>query len=70
MAATEDKDSWPELVGWEKDKAIDHLKQHTQGKQVIPVRSDAVVTMDWREDRIRVRYDPDTDKVTDPPRIG
>lgn len=68
--SVEDKDSWPELVGWDKDEAVAYLQQHTQGKQIIPVRSDAVVTMDWREDRIRVRYDPGSHKVTDPPRIG
>jgi hypothetical protein len=68
-AAQGEQTSWPELVGWDKADAKAHLEEAT-GKRVFLVQAGSVMTMDFRTDRIRVMFDPATDKVSSPPRVG
>mmetsp|Transcript_22574 Transcript_22574/g.31520 ORF Transcript_22574/g.31520 Transcript_22574/m.31520 type:complete len:117 (-) Transcript_22574:122-472(-) len=63
------KMEWPEVVGM----AAEDAKTLIEGEcgcsvQVIP--KDAMVTMDYRTDRVRIRVDEATGKVAFSPRIG
>ena len=64
------KTEWPELVGIDGEAAkskITEERPDLNKVQVVP--SDAMMTMDYREDRVRVLVDKGN-KVVKPPRIG
>jgi len=68
--ATADKDSWPELVGADGEAAAATIRSERPNlSQVLTVPEDAMVTMDVREDRVRVFVDG-TGKVARPPSCG
>lgn len=61
---------WPELVGTNVLVAKAKLKAET-GLNVVLVPQGSVVTTDYRADRIRVYFDPDTSLVVQPrPSVG
>jgi hypothetical protein len=64
-----EKRSWPELVGWDKVEAKAHLEATTT-KAIYLVPEGSVVTMDWNQDRVRVMFNPATNKVSSAPHIG
>ena len=65
----EQKREWPELLDASAEEAKAQLEKET-GCRVYLVESGAVVTMDFREDRIRIFFNQDTGKVIRTPRIG
>eukprot|EP00887_Chlorella_sp_A99_P000101 scaffold16.g101.t1 len=67
--ALADKSSWAELVG-KPVHAVVALLQAETGLRVIRVPDDAMVTADYREERIRVFFDPKNKLVVREPRIG
>lgn len=52
--AVPDKSSWPELQGQSKEQAEEVLKKEAPGSSLVFVPNGSAVTMDYREDRIRV----------------
>ncbi len=61
---------WPELVGTNALVAKTKLKAET-GLNVVLVPRGSVVTTDYRADRIRVYFDPETSLVVQPrPSVG
>jgi hypothetical protein len=65
----DEKTVWPELVGQPKLEAK-ALLDRTTSKQVFLVKLGDMMTMDYRLDRIRIMFDPATDLVAVPPRVG
>ena len=63
------KTSWPELVGAAGDAAMAAIQAERPLLQVMTVPEDAMVTCDWREDRVRVFVKPDG-TVGREPQIG
>ena len=63
------KDSWPECVGMSTNEAETLIKAEKPGVEAIPVPEGSMVTMDYREDRVRIYHD-EAGKVTQAPRIG
>ena len=62
--------SWPDLVNTNVDAAVALISSQNPGLLVQKVPQGSMVTMDFREDRVRVYYDTDTNQVTRPPNIG
>ena len=69
MPASGDKTAWPELVGQDATAAQATLEKETS-KSIFTVPMGNMVTMDYRPDRVRIFYDPATNKVTKAPKIG
>lgn len=69
MAASGDKTEWPELVGQDATTAQATLEKETS-KAIFTVPMGNMVTMDYRPERVRIFYDPATNKVAKAPRIG
>ena len=65
----EGKTQWPELVDQNAEEAKAQLVKDT-GCNVFLVEAGSVVTMDFRQDRIRIFYDKTTGKVIRTPKIG
>ena len=67
----DDSGPWPDLVGMDGDEAIGRLTERFPAgfATVHKVPQDAMVTMDYREDRIRVFIDEEG-KVARPPKFG
>lgn len=63
------KREWPELVGLTGEEAEKKIKEEKAGAHVQLVQSSCFLTMDYREDRVRVYLD-ESGKVERPPRIG
>ena len=64
-----EKSEWQELVGKDATQAKELLEKETSlNVFLVPIGS--VVTMDFRTNRIRVSFDPATNKVVKAPRIG
>jgi len=65
------KQSWPELEGKEGEeaKAIIEKEMLGIGAIVVVIPEDAVVTMDFRTDRVRI-YVNTVGKVSVTPRVG
>ena len=61
------KTEWPELVGQDAGEAKAVIEK--DGFHVVLVKLGSVMTMDYRENRVRVMHDTDN-KVVKPPRIG
>mmetsp|Transcript_15872 Transcript_15872/g.38290 ORF Transcript_15872/g.38290 Transcript_15872/m.38290 type:complete len:111 (-) Transcript_15872:147-479(-) len=61
--------SWPHLVGEDGHAAKQAIEEQHPDLNVKVVPSDAMMTMDYREDRVRVIVDSGG-KVARPPKIG
>ena len=64
------KSSWPELNGTDAQKAKEFLEETTSGMAIYLVPTGSMVTMDYRQDRVRIFYDTETGKVVRTPQIG
>jgi hypothetical protein len=65
-----EKTSWPELTNINVDEAVTTIQQENSSLQVMKVRFGGIVTMDFRPNRVRVYFDPNTQQVKGIPRIG
>lgn len=63
------KREWPDLVGTDATEAKESLEKGT-GLTVLLVKAGSMVTMDFRTNRIRIWYDPTTNKVIKAPKVG
>jgi hypothetical protein len=61
--------SWPELVGMTGDQAENSLRADHPDWTIQVIPNGSMVTMDYREDRVRIFVDDDG-KVVNPPRVG
>ncbi|CAF1346470.1 unnamed protein product [Rotaria sp. Silwood1] len=61
--------SWPDLVGESVDQAVAVIKSQNPHLNVIPVPENSPVTMDFRQDRVRVFFD-NYNQVSSAPRVG
>ena len=66
----EDKSNWPELEGTDSDKAVATILLENGSLDVQKVDYDSMVTFDYREDRVRVFYNPLNNLVSTTPTIG
>ena len=66
---TSGKTAWPELVGKDATEAKEILEKETT-LNIFLVPTGSVVTMDYRTNRVRVSFDPATNKVVKAPRVG
>jgi hypothetical protein len=67
---TADKKEWPELVGQSGEDAVAKIKEERPDlAEVASMPDDAMMTMDFREDRVRVMVNGEG-KVSSPPRCG
>lgn len=64
------KNEWPELMGVDSVGAEIIVKIERPDVQVDVLPVGAVVFMNYREDRVRVYYDPETRKVDQAPHAG
>jgi len=64
------KSLWEDVHNMEVEAAINKIKAERPELNVVKVSKDSMVTMDFRLDRVRVWYDPDTGKVEGAPKIG
>ncbi len=64
------KTSWPELTGLNVDLAVTTIQQENSALNVVKLRHGSMVTMDYRQDRVRVYFNPTTQLVQGCPRIG
>ncbi len=69
IMATTTKTSWPELVGMDGEAAKAQLESVEPDKQVFLVPQNAMMTMDYRKDRVRIFVDSEG-KVVRAPKIG
>ncbi|CAF1305740.1 unnamed protein product, partial [Didymodactylos carnosus] len=51
------QNSWPNLVGMKGEKAVNIIKQETGFTNVMIIKQNSAVTMDFRADRVRVLVD-------------
>jgi len=65
----EAKSSWPELIGMDGETAVASILAERPALQVSTMPHDAMMTMDFREDRVRVMVDA-SGKVTSTPQCG
>ncbi|CAA6658956.1 unnamed protein product [Spirodela intermedia] len=63
------KESWPELLGAEGSAAAAIIEKENPHVDAIVLHKDAITTMEYRCDRVRVRVD-DYGIVAKTPRIG
>ena len=64
------KGEWPELVGMDGEAAVETIKaERPDLAQVMTFEEGGMVTMDWREDRVRV-FVNGTGQVSIPPACG
>ena len=61
--------SFPELVGKDVDEAVSEIQNRCSEYKVNKLPEGSIVTMDYREDRVRVFYNKDN-KVSGAPKIG
>jgi len=54
----------------EVEAAVSRIKAERPELNVVKVTSGSMVTMDYRLDRVRVWYDPDTGRVERAPKVG
>ncbi|KAI9154023.1 hypothetical protein LWI28_020030 [Acer negundo] len=66
---TSTKREWPEVVGLTAEEAEKKIKEDKPGVHVHVVPSNCFITMDFRQDRVRLFVDHSR-KVEKPPRIG
>ncbi|XP_044504272.1 subtilisin inhibitor-like [Mangifera indica] len=63
------KTTWPELVGLTADEAEKKIKEERPAVQVQVVPSNSIVTMDFKQNRVRLYVDSSR-KVERAPKIG
>ncbi|CAK7333961.1 unnamed protein product [Dovyalis caffra] len=63
------KTTWPELVGLTAEEAERRIKEEKQGAQIQVVQPDCLVTMDFRQNRVRLHIDS-LGKIERAPRTG
>ncbi|ATE54666.1 hypothetical protein CNX65_16410 [Actinosynnema pretiosum] len=63
------RSEWPELVGASADQVVAAIRAEHPGREVVVVPEGSFVTMDYREDRVRVFVTADG-RVAEVPRIG
>jgi hypothetical protein len=63
------KTTWPELVGFTAEEAERRIKEEKPGAQIQVVQPDCFVTMDFRQNRVRLHVDS-LGKIQRAPRIG
>lgn len=63
------KTQFPEVIGWTGEDAKADLEAKFPDFEIVVVPWDAMLTMDWREDRIRIMVD-ENGMVKKAPRIG
>jgi hypothetical protein len=63
------KTTWPELVGLTAEEAERKIKDEKPGAQIQVVQPDCFVTMDFRQNRVRLHVDS-LGKIERAPRIG
>jgi hypothetical protein len=61
---------WQALVGEQLGGTIQWLRLQYPHAVIMPTPANAVVSRDWRHDRIRVRYNPQTMLVSHVPTVG
>ena len=66
----EHRDKWPTLLGKNVDYAFEKIKKQRPELNVYKIRFNDMYTADFRLDRVRIFYDPNTLLVTKVPRIG
>ncbi|CAJ1962947.1 unnamed protein product [Cylindrotheca closterium] len=66
---TDQKTDFPEMVGMNGAEAKAQLESQFPSFQIDIVPWDAMLTMDYREDRIRIKVD-ESGKVKKSPRVG
>ena len=60
---------FPHLLHMNGDEAVNIMKKSHPHLKVVKLHQSSMMTMDYREDRIRIIVD-DNGKVSRPPRIG
>ena len=63
------KTTWPELVGLTAEEGERKIKEEKPGAQVQVVQPDCLVTMDFRQNRVRLHVDS-LGTIERAPRIG
>ena len=63
-------DKWPSLLGKNVDYAFEKIKKQRPDLNVYKIRFNDMYTKDFRLDRVRIFYDPNTLLVTKVPRVG
>ncbi len=61
---------WKTLVGEQLGASVEWLRARHPHAVIVPTPANLVVPRDWRHDRIRVRYDPATMRVSHVPTVG
>lgn len=61
---------WPELVGMNAELAKQTILSQNPDLNVEIIPSGSMVTMDWREDRVRIYYNETNNVVDSVPTIG
>ncbi|KAK9828891.1 hypothetical protein WJX72_002640 [[Myrmecia] bisecta] len=64
------RETFPELLGMDAADAKAQLEAEFPALRVYLVAQGSMVTMDYRYDRVRIFFDPATNKVSHEPRIG
>jgi len=57
---------WPNCVNRDKDYCSGLIKMINKDLSIELIPDGSMVTMDFREDRVRIFYDEDTDTVVEP----
>ena len=65
-----EKTSWPELTGMDVDKAIEIIRNENGNLDVKKLEDGSMCTRDYRFDRVRVFYNPQTNLVSNIPSLG
>lgn len=63
------KKKWPELVGKLGEEAKEEILKERPGLEIQVIPEDSMMTMDFREDRVRILVDANQ-KVSQAPRVG
>ena len=61
---------WPAATGRAIDDVVQEIKGANTGLTVVKVEEGSMVTMDFRQDRVRVYYNKETGIVVGTPKIG
>ncbi|CAF5208910.1 unnamed protein product, partial [Rotaria magnacalcarata] len=65
-SSTSNKKEWPELVGKKGEEAVKIIKKETGFDNVVIVKQESPITLDYRTDRVRVFVDANGIVVTTP----
>ena len=70
MNNNDEKTSWPELIGVDVEKAVETIRTENGNLNVQKLKDGSMCTMDYRTNRVRVFYNPQTNLVSNSPLIG